>query len=149
MAVLNRYLVKRVDDMMGSGMLEELLEFFESKGFLGEEEAAVGLRKAIGVAELEAYFRDWEDPVRKRRALEEGIGNIKRNTCELARRQVEKTRRLRDGAGWKMHEVDGTEAMRAMIAAGEGRCSGEEATEIWETQVLEPSVKIVKQFLDE
>ncbi|XP_047330085.1 adenylate isopentenyltransferase-like [Impatiens glandulifera] len=145
--VLNRYLVERVDEMMGCGMLEELEEFFKSEE--GLSPVVGGLRKAIGVAELEEYFRGGVEEKSDRPALllEKAIGNIKRNTCELARRQVEKIRRLTNGAGWEMHKLDGTEAMRAAIAAGQGRLSAEEATEIWETQLLHPSVKIVKHFL--
>lgn len=144
--VLSEYLSKRVDDMLDSGMFEELAEFYDP----AESENTsprTGLRKAIGVPELERYFKRYHpssvaDPVRKISAYEEAVREIKDNTCQLAKRQIGKIMRLR-GAGWDLRRVDATMAFWGMMTSAEGW------SEIWEKQVLEPSVKIVKPFLEE
>ncbi|XP_047306417.1 adenylate isopentenyltransferase-like [Impatiens glandulifera] len=155
--VLDRYLVNRVDEMMGSGMFEELAEFFKSEGFCSPP---VGLRKAIGVPEFEDFFRKFGTDVMDirvdefvNRAYEKAVNEIKDNTCKLSRRQVRKILRLRNGGQWVMHNVETTAALRAAtLRAATGAedevCLKETAMELWEKQVVEPSVKIVRRFLE-
>ncbi|XP_073053913.1 adenylate isopentenyltransferase-like [Primulina eburnea] len=144
--VLNQYLIKRVDDMLDSGMFEELTEYF-----LHPESNPVskcGLKKAIGVPEFQKYFERYEnggsmiEEMEKQASYEEAVRAIKENTCQLAKRQVGKILRLRDAAGWELKRVDSTAAFLAAMG-------GRRAAEIWERHVLEPSVKIVKRFLME
>lgn len=151
--VLIDYLCKRVDDMLDSGMFDELAEFYDPDE---DHHAPVrtGVRKAIGVPEFDRYFekfgpgrRDrWtaEEDRARRGAYEEAVRAIKDNTCQLAKRQIGKILRLKR-SGWDLRRLDATEAFRAVMTSD----SGERCTEIWERQVLEPSVKIVKRFLDE
>ncbi|KAF5958930.1 hypothetical protein HYC85_000139 [Camellia sinensis] len=110
-----------------------------------------GLRKAIGVPEFEPYFKKFhpgtnpkEDPVRMA-VYEEAVRAIKENTCQLAERQVGKIMRLRN-AGWDLRRLDATEVIRA--AMKKESCVSDSG-ESWERQVVEPSVKIVKRFLEE
>ncbi|EPS73689.1 adenylate isopentenyltransferase [Genlisea aurea] len=142
--VLNRHLEKRVDDMLESGMFDELGHHFADPTRPNQ----CGLEKAIGVAEFERYFSrfktDWrrtngtESEHRiKTQEYEAAVRSIKSNTLHLAKKQQEKIHRLRVAAGWNLNTVDATEA----TAAGE--------TDFWETQVVEESVKIVKRFLAE
>ncbi|KAL8120856.1 adenylate isopentenyltransferase [Apium graveolens] len=143
--VLNQYLSKRVDEMLDSGMLEELQEFYDS-GKCNSVNPN-GLGQAIGIPELDNYLRrtkntNSEDDVAKK-MYEEAVKAIKDNTCELAKRQVNKIQRLRDG-GWELHRIDGTEALRAALGWSKVRVE-----DVWEKQVVETSVKIVKQFLQE
>lgn len=149
--VLEDYLLKRVDDMLDSGMFDELAEFYDPDEDHGPANRT-GLRKAIGVPEFDRYFerfrpgrvyRGERDRVR-REAYEEAVREIKENTCQLAKRQIGKILRLK-GLGWDLHRLDATEAFRAVMTSD----SGERRSEIWERQVLEPSVKIVKRFLAE
>ncbi|GAV66302.1 IPPT domain-containing protein [Cephalotus follicularis] len=148
------YLSKRVDDMIDAGMFEELTQFYQN-----DPVSQIGLTKSIGVPEFRSYFRryppsdtcsdevswDWV----RRGVYEEAVRDIKKNTCQLARRQTEKILRLRK-AGWDLHRLDATEAIRrAMTSAGDGDVFMEEWGDIWERQVVEPSVKIVKSFLEE
>ncbi|KAL0424739.1 UNVERIFIED_CONTAM: Adenylate isopentenyltransferase [Sesamum radiatum] len=101
--VLNQYLVKRVDDMLESGMFEELAEYFENPG-------------------SDSVWRiddDDDDDEEKRVAYEEAVRAIKDNTCQLAKRQLGKILRLRDGAGWDLKRVDSTASLRAAME-GEG-----------------------------
>ncbi|XP_059645818.1 adenylate isopentenyltransferase [Cornus florida] len=145
--VLNQYLTERVDDMLVSGMFDELAEFFESDE--SGNETRTGLRKAIGVPEFERYFkklRPEEDVRVKRVVYDEAVRAIKDNTCQLAKRQVGKIQRLRDAAGWKLRRLDATEAFRTAMGVG-GSDSGR-WSDIWERQVVEPSVKIVRRFLE-
>lgn len=150
--VLNEYLVKRVDDMLDSGMFEELTEYFGNPE--SNSVSQCGLKKAIGVPEFERYFKRFQnkgekwridDDVEKKRAYEEAVRAIKDNTCQLAKRQLGKILRLRDAAGWDLKRVDATASLRAAMGGGTGR----RVADIWERQVVEPSVKIVKRFLME
>nr|QAU09256.1 isopentenyltransferase 1 [Streptocarpus rexii] len=144
--VLNQHLIKRVDDMLDSGMFEELAEYFLHPQ--SNPVSKCGLKKAIGVPEFQKYFERYDNgesrvhEMEKQAAYEEAVRAIKENTCQLAKRQVGKILRLRDAAGWELKRVDSTAALLAAMG-------GRRATEIWERQVLEPSVKIVKRFLME
>ncbi|XP_042485851.1 adenylate isopentenyltransferase-like [Macadamia integrifolia] len=152
--VLCDYLKVRVDDMLAIGMIEELAEFYDPD----KADSEVGIRKAIGIPELDRYFRrfpprrrrrtDLEEDVQKekeerKRALEEAVQEIKENTCELAKIQMEKIVRLRS-AGWDLRKLDATEAFRAVMAK-----DTEKWAEVWEKDVVGPCVKIVKHFLEE
>ncbi|MCD9641844.1 Adenylate isopentenyltransferase [Datura stramonium] len=147
--VLNQYLFKRVDEMMNSGMFEELEEFFEKNGFSDSNSVSrnnSGLRKAIGVPEMEGYFRKYKNCAtaqEKCRLHEEAVTEIKENTRQLAEKQMWKIHRLRE-AGWDLQRVDATEAFRASMSPENSKIP---ATEIWERQVVIPSMKIVKHFL--
>ncbi|XP_009762170.1 adenylate isopentenyltransferase isoform X1 [Nicotiana tabacum] len=136
--VLNQYLDKRVDEMLSSGMVEELEEYFKKEGFSDSKSGSrnSGIRKAIGVPEFERYFKG-------EGLYEEAAKEIKENTRVLAERQVGKIVRLRE-AGWNLQRVDATAAFTAVMTSESGKSA---AKEIWEEQVLEPSAKIVKQFL--
>ncbi|KAF5177848.1 tRNA dimethylallyltransferase [Thalictrum thalictroides] len=142
--VLYEYLLRRVDDMFDSGMFEELVEFFESEAESGPIQQ-FGIKKAIGIPEFEDFFRsggggdDTVDTQLKERAIQA----IKYNTCELAKRQIEKIQRLRS-AGWDLRRLIATEAFRAVLLS-----DSDMSSEIWEKNVVEPSVKIVKTFLEE
>ncbi|PON78623.1 isopentenyltransferase [Parasponia andersonii] len=154
--VLNDYLSKRVDDMLDSGMFDELADFYVSEDEFNDDDSAArtGLRKAIGVPEFDLYFKKFrpgseeeDDPEwdrMRRGAFEEAVRAMKENTCQLAKNQIGKILRLK-GSGWDLRRLDATEAFRAVLTSE----SGQRCTEIWERQVLEPSVKIVKRFLDE
>ncbi|KAI7998161.1 hypothetical protein LOK49_LG10G00725 [Camellia lanceoleosa] len=153
MPVLNQYLSERVDDMLDSGMFEELQEYFDSDQYRRESNSAIrtGLRKAIGVPEFEPYFKKFHprtnpkgNPVRMA-VYEEAVRAIKENTCQLAERQVGKIMRLRN-AGWDLQRLDATEVIRAAMKK---ESCGSDSGESWERQVVEPSVKIVKRFLEE
>ncbi|KAL9148945.1 hypothetical protein ABFS82_12G077100 [Erythranthe guttata] len=133
--VLNRHLAKRVDHMLDSGMADELAEYFKNQE--SDSVSQRGLKRAIGVPEFERYFKWGMGDV------EEAVGAIKENTCQLAERQVGKILRLRDAAGWELKRVEATAAIRAAAEGGGG------AADIWERKVVEPSVKIVKEFLME
>ncbi|KAE8713518.1 Adenylate isopentenyltransferase 1 [Hibiscus syriacus] len=167
-SVLTEYLCKRVDEMLESGMFEELAQFYDPT----KAGVMVGLRKAIGVPEFDAYFRKyppWEspkngvvpgkdsDPIR-REAYEEAVKEIKDNTCRLAKRQIGKILRLKE-AGWDLVRLDATATFQALMkrkkkqqpssSSSPAAVAAElEWREIWEMEVLEPSVKIVKRFLE-
>ena len=81
------------------------------------------------------------DRVREGACYEDAVRRIKENTCRLVRRQMGKILRLRE-AGRDLRRVDATEAFKAKL--GGGRWS-----EIWEREVVWPSVKIVNRFLEE
>ncbi|GMY38702.1 hypothetical protein FCV25MIE_33946 [Fagus crenata] len=71
-----RVLVGRVDDMLDSGMFEELTEFFDSDELLRNDDR-VGLRKAIG----ERSFKKGLEALKKK---ERGVcGNGKSGSLSL------------------------------------------------------------------
>ncbi|TKY50840.1 Adenylate isopentenyltransferase [Spatholobus suberectus] len=144
--VLSEYLGERVDDMLDSGMVDELARFYDPDAAC---RTVLGLRKAIGVPEFDRFFDKYppslgpgEDPLRER-AYREAVQGIKDNTCQLARRQIGKIERLKR-AGWDLQRIDATEAFRVVLTSG-----SHDASHVWERLVLEPSVKIVKRFLME
>ncbi|KAE8711813.1 Adenylate isopentenyltransferase [Hibiscus syriacus] len=152
-SVLSDYLCERVDDMLDSGMLEELAQFYDPT----KDDSRVGLRKAIGVPEFDKYFKKyppWESKENgtvpppkegcnnqaRRAAYEEAVREIKYNTCRLAKRQIWKIKQLRQ-SGWELNRLDGTASFEEIMKKKEWRS-------IWEKEVLEPSVKAVNRFLE-
>ncbi|KAF8390121.1 hypothetical protein HHK36_024643 [Tetracentron sinense] len=154
-AVLSEYLSRRVDDMIQSGMIDELAEFFDPDADSDSVTHRTGIRKAIGVPEFDHYFRSYppgpggmidahlEGDLTRRLLFEEAVKAIKDNTCQLVKRQIGKILRLKS-AGWDLQRLDATEAFRAVLASNSGRSS-----EIWEKEMVEPSVEVVKRFLEE
>ncbi|KAJ1436206.1 P-loop containing nucleoside triphosphate hydrolase [Sesbania bispinosa] len=139
--VLSEYLLRRVDDMLDSGMVDELAQFFDPDAANG-----TGLRKAIGVPEFDRFFKEYtpgEDDSVREGVYEEAVRAIKDNTCQLAKRQIGKILRLKR-AGWDLRRIDATEVFRAVLTSG-----SHGGSDIWKRQVLEPSVKIVRRFLME
>ncbi|CAN0876227.1 Adenylate isopentenyltransferase [Linum grandiflorum] len=139
--VLFEYLHRRVDKLLEAGMMEELEEFYFSESAVTQ----TGLREAICVPEFEKYFElvkkgDASDAL-KLRVYEEAVREAKDNTCWLAERQLEKIQRLKD-CGWELHRVDATNAVKVTM---ESPVLGEE---VWQKEVVGPSAKIVKNFLD-
>ncbi|KAH1081334.1 hypothetical protein J1N35_021095 [Gossypium stocksii] len=135
MPVLHQYVSERVDKMVEMGMVDEVRSFFDANA-----NYAVGIRKAIGVPEFDRYFRaePYLDKQQRGKLLQEAIQEIKRNTCKLACRQLEKIHRLRNKKNWKIHMVDATEVFRRR---------GKDADEAWEKLVAGPSTEIVAEFL--
>ncbi|KAL8157480.1 adenylate isopentenyltransferase-like [Apium graveolens] len=136
--VLNEYLNQRVDSMLDSGMVDELDEFYHSPEFNSVSET--GLKKAIGVPEFKKYLTN--DCTKYEEDLyEEAVRNVKENTCQLAKRQMGKIQRLREGK-WDLRRVDATTAFKAAMGL-----DSEKAAKIWGRQVVETSVKIMNRFL--
>ncbi|KAL4384142.1 hypothetical protein GQ457_15G022530 [Hibiscus cannabinus] len=135
MPVLHQYVSDRVDEMIETGMVDEVRSFFDSNANYSK-----GIRKAIGVPEFDRYLRaePFLDKRSRAELLQEAIQEVKRNTCRLACRQRQKINRLRNKKNWMIHRVNATEAFR--------RC-GKEADEAWEEHVAGPSREIVAEFL--
>lgn len=139
-AALREYLDQRVDEMVGSGMVEELEGYFGNNNnntAVAEWERNVGLNKAIGVPEFREYFG-------KGVTYEEAVAAIKENTWRLAEEQVRKIRRLGE-CGWALRRVDATGVVRARLCGA--RKEVEEAR--WERNVAGPALGAVEKFLDE
>lgn len=161
-SVLHDYLCKRVDDMLDSGMFEELAQFYDPS----KECVRVGLRKAIGVPEFDSYFKKyppWKSKengtvppkegcdLARREAYEEAVREIKDNTCRLAKRQLVKIMRLRD-ARWDLTRLDATATFGALMRKNKNKSASPSSDldwrDIWEKEVVEPSVKVVNRFLE-
>ncbi|MCD7448415.1 Adenylate isopentenyltransferase [Datura stramonium] len=144
MNVLNSFLYDRVDKMVNEGMVDEVRSMFNPKN----TDYTKGIRKAIGVPEFDSYFRaelsNSADRQTRERLLKEAINEVKINNCKLARKQLEKIKRLINVKGWKVHRLDATEVFRKQRKA-----ELEEAEEIWTNMVMGQSIKIVTKFLCE
>ncbi|OEL35077.1 Adenylate isopentenyltransferase 1, chloroplastic [Dichanthelium oligosanthes] len=136
-ALLAEYLDRRVDDMVGAGMVEELREYFAATT-PAERAAHAGLGKAIGVAELGDHFAG-------RTSFRAAIDDIKANTRDLAAAQVSKIRRMADDWGWPIRRLDASATVRARLdAAGP---AAESAS--WERDVRWPGLAAIRSFLRE
>lgn len=134
--VLHSFVSERVDRMVKAGLVKEVRSMFDPS----KSNYSQGIRRAIGVPELDQYFRNEHSVDARNRAklLDRAIAKIKENNCILACRQLRKILRLYNRWSWKMHRIDATEVFLK---------SGEEAEEAWEKLVAGPSSRIVEQFL--
>ncbi|GAV82734.1 IPPT domain-containing protein [Cephalotus follicularis] len=137
MPVLHSLVSDRVDRMVDNGMIGEVRKFVEANKIA---DYTGGVRRAIGVPELDWYFRveKFLDEENRVKLLQESIQEIKNNTCKLACRQLEKIHRIKNNKKWGMHRIDATQVLHKR---------GKEADEAWEEQVTTPSTAIVAQFL--
>lgn len=133
--VLHTTVSERVDRMVELGLVDEVKQMFDPQA-----DYSRGIRRAIGVPELDQYLRAESLLDHKIRAkfLEEAINKIKENTCNLSCRQLQKIHRLNDMWNWSMHRIDATEVFLKR---------GEEADQAWEKLVTLPSTMTVRQFL--
>ncbi|XAR54631.1 Adenylate dimethylallyltransferase [Bertholletia excelsa] len=133
--VLYSFVSERVDRMVEAGLVDEVRQIFDSTA-----DYTRGIRRAIGVPELDQFLRTESrvDNKAKTRLLNEAIKNIKWNTRELARRQLNKILTFQSQLKWKMHRLDATEAFQKR---------GGTADDAWEELVVGPSVTIVDRFL--
>lgn len=136
MSVLYQALSDRVDQMVEKGMVEEARKMFKP-----DADYSKGVLRAIGVAELDHYFRveASADEETRARLLKEALDEVKINTCRLARRQVEKILALKNVEGWNIHRLDATKVFPK---------HGKKSSKAWEELVLRPSVEIISQFLN-
>ncbi|XP_022846780.1 adenylate isopentenyltransferase 5, chloroplastic-like [Olea europaea var. sylvestris] len=135
MAILHSFVSKRVDQMVDAGLVDEAREFFDL-----EANYTRGIKRAIGVPEMDEFFRNKSivDYETRAKLLKAAIDKIKDNTCKLACRQHQNILRLQNQLKWNMHRLDATEAFLKR---------GVEADEAWERVVAGPSAGIVECFL--
>lgn len=135
MPVLHKFVSDRVDRMVQQGLVDEVRQMFNPNA-----DYSRGIRRAIGVPELDMYFRTekYLSSQAREQVLQEAIEEIKNNNCKLACRQLEKIHRLQDTKGWNLHRLDATEVFRK---------HGKEADRAWEELVARPGVAIVEEFL--
>ncbi|GAU16504.1 hypothetical protein TSUD_167350 [Trifolium subterraneum] len=139
--ILFQYLDKRVDEMVEVGLVDEIREFF-----VPGANCEVGIRRAIGVPELNYYFEIENkkdiDEAQKENILKEAIQKTKQNTCKLAENQLSKIHDMVDNLGWKMNKIDSTKVFEALLG-------GEDYKHLYQEIVVNPSIEIVKRFLEE
>ncbi|KAF5954748.1 hypothetical protein HYC85_007604 [Camellia sinensis] len=135
--ILHSFVSKRVDQMVDAGIVDEVRELFTP-----EVDYTRGIRRAIGVREMDRYFRVEPeiDNETKEMLLGVAIEEIKANTRKLVHTQLTKIHRLRDKLGWPLHRIDAT----CVFEKG-----GEEANYAWEELVAKPSLEVVNEFLKE
>ncbi|KAL0367605.1 UNVERIFIED_CONTAM: Adenylate isopentenyltransferase 5, chloroplastic [Sesamum radiatum] len=93
----------KVDQMVDSGLVEEGKAFFDPR----VHDYDYGIRRAIGVPEMDEFFRSegLVDGETRAKLLKAAINEIKTNTCKLACRQVEKILKMREEFGWHIHRL--------------------------------------------
>ncbi|XP_023006220.1 adenylate isopentenyltransferase 5, chloroplastic-like [Cucurbita maxima] len=140
--VLHSFVSDRVDRMLDNGLVNEVRNLFDPKG----NDYTRGIRRAIGVPELDAFLRAEMDSATDNKArsqiLQAAILKIKENSIKLALRQRQKIHHLQSKWGWNLHRIDATEVF---LQHG----GGEYSEHAWEALVAEPSSIIVDQFLCE
>ncbi|RHN65527.1 putative transferase [Medicago truncatula] len=139
--ILCPYLDKRVDEMVESGMVDEIRDFF-----VPGADYTKGIRRAIGVPELHSYFeiekKECIDDAQKEKILKEAITKTKQNTFILAENQLSKIRNMADKLGSMINNINSTEVFEAILR-------GEDYHHLHQEIVINPSMKIVKRFLEE
>ncbi|CAJ2674287.1 unnamed protein product [Trifolium pratense] len=139
--ILFQYLDKRVDEMVEVGLVDEIREFF-----VPEANYEVGIRRAIGVCELNYYFEIENkkdiDEAHKENILKEAIEKTKQNTFKLAENQLSKIHNMVYNLGWKMNKIDSTKVFEALLR-------GEDYKHLHQEIVVKPSIEIVTRFLEE
>ncbi|CAL4963521.1 unnamed protein product [Urochloa decumbens] len=143
--VLDRYIRDRVDCMLEQGLVDEVRPFFQP-----DADYSRGIRRAIGVPEMDTYFRveatgemDDDNELRTRQ-LSAAVDEIKANTCRLARRQRQKIRRLRGISRWSLRRLDVTRVL--MLKTSEAK-DPETERAAWEADVAGPAERAVATFL--
>lgn len=136
--VLHSFVSDRVDKMVESGLVDEVRQVFDPDS----DNYTRGLRRAIGLPEMDQFFRAEANVDDETRAalLKMSIDKIKGNTCKLATYQLRNIRMLQKQMEWHIHHLDATEAFLKR---------GQESTDAWERLVARPSKSIVKNFLHE
>ncbi|XP_068661123.1 adenylate isopentenyltransferase 5, chloroplastic-like [Aristolochia californica] len=135
LTVLHTSVSRRVDRMVEGGLVEEVRTAFHPEG-----DYSRGIRRAIGVPEMDRYFRAEAhlEPAARAILLAEAIDEIKANTCKLTCSQRGKILKFRDHLRWAIHRLDATEVFLS---------NGAEAEEAWEALVLRPAEGIARRFL--
>ncbi|KAK8946350.1 hypothetical protein KSP39_PZI007407 [Platanthera zijinensis] len=135
--VLDEFVAERVDKMVEQGLVEEARGVFDP-----EADYTRGVRRSIGLPEMDLYFR-WEervDEAGRGAMLAIAFDAIKDNTCRLTRVQREKIRRFEEVDGWRLHRVDATPAMMRR-----NRATGER---VWEDTVVVPCIETTRRFIE-
>ncbi|KAH7517877.1 adenylate isopentenyltransferase 5, chloroplastic [Ziziphus jujuba] len=138
--VLFEYIGRRVDQMVEDGLVEEIREMFKPGA-----DYSRGIRRAIGIPELEKYFLvekklnedlggDYKEAL-----LRVAIEETKINTCKLVFRQLEKIHRMKNELSWEMHRIETTAVIE--------KYGKERTEELWNKLVLKPSLEIMDRFL--
>jgi adenylate isopentenyltransferase (cytokinin synthase) len=145
LTVLDQYVRDRVDCMVEQGLVAEVREFYRP-----DADYSRGIRRAIGVPEMDAYFRlEAEGALEENDALRAGVlaaavDEIKENTCGLARRQLRKIHRFCGLPGWSLRRLDVTRVLTLKV----GEVDDAEAERAaWEADVVGPATWVVKMFL--
>ncbi|KAM0835279.1 hypothetical protein ACQ4PT_063028 [Festuca glaucescens] len=142
LTVLDRYVRDRVDCMVEQGLVAEVRGLYRP-----DEDYSRGIRRAIGVPEMDAYFRleaaGALDAVRAG-SLAAAVDEIKENTCRLARRQLRKIHRFCGFPGWSLRRLDVTRVLALKV----GEVDDAEAERAaWEADVVAPATWVVGMFL--
>ncbi|KAF3658587.1 putative serine/threonine-protein kinase Nek6-like [Capsicum annuum] len=138
-STLDPFLRKRVDHMVQKGLVDEVRGIFSP-----DADYSRGIRLSIGVPEMDKYFREENkfgpcEESTKKLLLESAVEEIKVNTCNLVRHQLEKIRRLMDEKMWPLHRIDATNVFKEKEKEG--------ADNKWKHDVLKPCLEIMKEFL--
>jgi adenylate dimethylallyltransferase (cytokinin synthase) len=138
---LFQYVGKRVDEMVKAGMVDEIREYY-----VPGADNSKGIRRAIGVPELDSFFeiekRNDIDDAQKEEILNEAIRKTKQNTCILAENQLLKIKNMTHILRSIVYKIDSTEVFEALL-------KGEDYKHLHQEIVIKPSMEIVKRFLEE
>ncbi|KAI3903053.1 hypothetical protein MKW92_012110 [Papaver armeniacum] len=171
--VLKKNLFRRVDEMIFSGMFKELENFYESYTPSVGIAKSIGVREfaeffkvypparnqdmkkkggALGTNRFVPTNGNYHqngpesnDSSCKKMLYEKSLRVMKDNTYELANKQIRKIEMLKS-SGWNIKKLDATNVVRAILESESDSCG--KSSKIWEDEVLQPSIKMVKEFLN-
>ena len=127
--------------MVKAWMVDEIRDFF-----VPGADNTKGIRRAIGVPELDSYFeiemKKGIDNAQREKILMEAIRKTKQNTFILAENQLSKIQNMADKLGSMINKINSTEVFEAIL-------KGENYQRLHQEIVIKPSMKIVKRFLEE
>uniref|UniRef100_A0A3Q7IXL0 adenylate dimethylallyltransferase (ADP/ATP-dependent) n=1 Tax=Solanum lycopersicum TaxID=4081 RepID=A0A3Q7IXL0_SOLLC len=132
-SVLNRRIDMRVDQMVKVGLVDEV-----RKIFIPDADYTKGIRRFIGVPEMDRYLREEtnidRDYESKQMILQASISSIKRNTRMLICNQLDKIQRLISEKTWSVYHIIATAVFKEYL------------DEAWTNTVLQPCLDILKRF---
>lgn len=135
-SILEQFVSIRVDRMIEQGFVDEVRGIF-----CPNADYKQGIRRAIGVPEMDSFLRAERDsdcnPKTLETLLQIAIDKVKRNTQNLSDRQRKKIRRLKELRNWNIHRIDATAAFSV---------KGKDSRHVWEKQVVDRSKMIVDDF---
>ncbi|CAI9769187.1 unnamed protein product [Fraxinus pennsylvanica] len=144
--VLFSFVYRRVDQMVDAGLVDEVRGMY-----VPNADYSKGIRRAIGVPEFDKYFENEKemDETSKKLVLENVIEKIKKNTCKLVFRQLDKIERLKNELNWNIHRIDATPVFKIYVKEEASNARNQGVNDAWMESVVKICFGILTDFFGE